>query len=317
MAGAVDLPSRWDDLVDDSGDLDRFCSGSAWTMAAHEAFASGRRGRLLVAEGTGAAVALACARTPWHSPLLSSLEALWGFACPVVGPDVDEGAHLVHDLLQRRAGRWEAALLTGFVAGSAREGALVERIGRRYRVEPGPTMTRRVADLGDGAEAWLARRGPHFRRNLRRAGRRAEEAGLDIELLRGGRELVTRAVRVDRRSWKGRQGSGLTEPAMARFYGLLAHRLAPQGGFRAGFARFEGRDVGYILGGVRGGTYRGFQLAHDEDAADLSVGNLLQWAQIRAATDEGVRRYDLGMDMDYKRAWSDREVTTRTLVVIG
>lgn len=178
-------------------------------------------------------------------------------------------------------------------------------------------MTRRVADLRDGSQEWLARRGPHFRRNLRRAARRAADQGLEVELVRGGPALVDRAVAVDRRSWKGATGSGLAEPAMARFYRALATRLGPAG-LRAGFARLDGADVGYILGAVRGDTYRGFQLGHDRAADHLSVGNLLQWHQIIALADEGVARYDLGMDMPYKLAWADDALalTTRALVVL-
>jgi CelD/BcsL family acetyltransferase involved in cellulose biosynthesis len=105
---------------------------------------------------------------------------------------------------------------------------------------------------------------------------------------------------------------------MARFYRALAVRFGPVGGLRGGFARLGGVDVGYILGAVRGDTYRGLQLAHDQAVAPLSVGNLLQWHQLVAVADEGVARYDLGMDMPYKVAWADERLalTTRTLVVV-
>ncbi len=309
------LPPGWDELVGASPDIDRFCSGADWSLTAHASF--GRRGRLHTASGDGAAVALACARTPWRTPVLCSLDPVWGFACPVVGPDAAEAAGLVADLLRRPDGRWAATLLSGVAPGSAREAALADRLGRRHRIEVGPSMTRRLADLEGGAQTWLERRGPHFRRNLRRARRRAADAGLRIEPVVGGAEVVERAVAVDRRSWKGTQGSGLAEPAMASFYAGLARRLAPAGGLRAAFARQGGTDVGFILGAVRDDTYRGFQLAHDEHVAALSVGNLLQWHQIEAAATEGIVRYDLGMDMEYKRAWADLELTTRTLVVLG
>jgi len=309
-----DLPPRWDELVAASADLDRFCSASAWAGAAHEAF--GRRSPLLAVAGADAAAALARARGPWRAPVLGGLDPLWGFACPAVGPDVEEAAALLAGLLRRHEGGWAGALVPGLVPGSARDAAVRAALGRRYRLGDGPEMVRRVADLSPGATAWLARRGAHFRRNLRRARRAAEAAGLRVEAVRGGAELVERAAAVDRRSWKGAQGSGLADPAMAGFYRALARRLGP-GGLLAGFARLGGRDVGYILGAVGGDTYRGLQLAHDEAVARLSVGNLLQWCQIESLAAEGVARYDLGMDMAYKLAWSDAAMTTYTLVVVA
>lgn len=314
-AGRLRLPPRWDELVASSADVDRFCSGAAWATACHGAFNG--RGPALTASAAGAAVALAGAGGGWRTRTLCGLDRMWGFACPVVGPDVAEGAALLADLLRRAEGRWDAALLPGLVPGSPREVALLHRLARRYRIAEGPAMTRRVADLSGGAGPWLTRRGAHFRRNLRRAVRAAGTAGLTSEGVSGGVELVERAVAVDVRSWKGARGSGLAEPAMANFYRLLAAALGPAGNLRARFARLDGRDVGFILGAVTGDTYRGFQLAHDTAVADLSVGNLLQWQQIETLAEDGIARYDLGMDMPYKQAWADEGVTTRTLAVLA
>ena len=62
-------------------------------------------------------------------------------------------------------------------------------------------------------------------------------------------------------------------------------------------------------------TYRGLQLGYDERYAGFSLGNVLQLQQMTALAAEGVRTYDLGMDMPYKLHWADRAFTTRTLVV--
>jgi CelD/BcsL family acetyltransferase involved in cellulose biosynthesis len=212
--------------------------------------------------------------------------------------------------------RWDAALLTGLVPGSARERALAGELGERYRLQVGPSMTRQVADIGGGLESYLARRSPRFRRNLRQAERRRRDRRIDVELVRGGGvEVVERCIAVERRSWKGAEGSGLAEDGFADFYRTIARGLAPAGRLRAGFARSGDRDVAFILGAVRGGVYRGLQLGYDEAFAELSLGNLLQLHQIEALVDEAVESYDLGMDMAYKRQWADRSLTTRTLVV--
>ena len=36
--GGLDLPAGWDDLVEGSPDIDRFCSGADWSLAAHATF---------------------------------------------------------------------------------------------------------------------------------------------------------------------------------------------------------------------------------------------------------------------------------------
>ena len=115
----------------------------------------------------------------------------------------------------------------------------------------------------------------------------------------------------------GRAASGPAcgDPVLADFYRRLAAGLEPGGRLRSGFARHEGRDVAYILGAVRHCTYRGLQLGYDERYAGLSLGNVLQLQQMTALAAEGVRTYDLGMDMPYKLHWADRAFTTRTLVV--
>ncbi len=95
----------------------------------------------------------------------------------------------------------------------------------------------------------------------------------------------------------------------------MAARLTASGRLRAGFARAEGRDVGYILGAVRGRAYRGLQISFDEAWAAWSPGNVLQLAQMSALVAEGVTRYDLGMDMAYKRSWADEAVASETLIV--
>ena len=82
------------------------------------------------------------------------------------------------------------------------------------------------------------------------------------------------------------------------------------------FARLAGEDIGYILGAVMGGEYRGLQFSYDDDHAPLGVGGLLQFEQVRELVDEGVGRYDLGTEMDYKRRWAEDIMETEMLVLV-
>jgi CelD/BcsL family acetyltransferase involved in cellulose biosynthesis len=84
---------------------------------------------------------------------------------------------------------------------------------------------------------------------------------------------------------------------------------------RISVAQLDGADVGYILGGVRNGRYRGLQLSYVESAQHLSVSHLLQLSEIKQLCENGVDTYDMGMDMEYKRRWSDQEETSVVLVL--
>ena len=76
------------------------------------------------------------------------------------------------------------------------------------------------------------------------------------------------------------------------------------------------RDVGYIFGAVFEGEYRGLQFSYDDDHAELGIGGLLQYHQIIELCVEGVARYDLGTEMDYKRRWAEDVMETEMLVVV-
>jgi CelD/BcsL family acetyltransferase involved in cellulose biosynthesis len=270
---------------------------------------------VLLVHGEATAVALAEAPLRGGGLALCGLDPVWGYARPVVGPDPVTCAGALVDVLDRA--RWHAAVVTGIRPGGAFGAELVARLARSHRLQRQGGMACQVVSLADGIDAWLTRRSARFRKNLRQAARRAEAAGLTVELVRGGgAELVDRAIAVERRSWKGRRGSGLVDPGFARFYRHMARRLAPTGRLRAGFARADGTDVAYILGAVRGADYRGLQLSFDEGWAPWSLGNVLQLAQMTALVAEGVTRYDLGMEMAYKRSWADESTASETLVVL-
>lgn len=319
----------YDALVDASPDIDRFCSSTDWVIPAEAAFGDGaevvsafvehdndhdlrRSGRRV-----GAAIGLAAAEAH-GGVVLRSLDPMWGYACPVVGPDPHLGAAALDALLGHLAPEWTACLISGLRPDGLALSALVARLRGRYRLGLGADVIRRVARLDDGVDGFLTRRSATFRRNARRAARAAEGAGVELQFGRGGgSEVVERAIALEQRSWKGRSGSGLAEPDFAGFYRDLATRLEPDGRLRAGFARQGGRDVGFILGAVRGSAYRGLQLAYDDDRASLSIGNLLQLGQMAELVEEGITVYDLGQEMAYKASWSDEMDVTTTLVVLA
>jgi CelD/BcsL family acetyltransferase involved in cellulose biosynthesis len=208
-------------------------------------------------------------------------------------------------------------LVSGLHAPATLTRAMVRRFSGAHRVAAGPVLRRWSASLDGGFDAFLARRSPRFRANLRRAERRAAAAGVVFESADDGPPdaVVARAAAVESTSWKGGEGTGLLAPDMRCFYDAIARRLAPAGRLRATFARAGGDDVGYILGGVRDGLYRGLQMSFDDTRAELSLGSLLQARQIAALCDEGATSYDLGMDMRDKRRWAEHAFDTITIAI--
>ncbi len=257
------------------------------------------------------------------TPVLLPLDSVWGFASPVVLNQHGDPRNLSISAAEIAGSlfanpTWRVAFLTGMEAGSAMFTALAAEFANVARVISGESTVRCVASLQDGVEGFLSRRPRTFRRNLRSATRQADYAGVsfDVADTRPPGETIERLQDVERRSWKGLEGSGIVAPDMARLYALLVDELHAAQSLRATFAQRNGKDIGFILGGVLGSSYRGLQLSFVEDERPLSVGNLLQLHEITRLSDAHVETYDLGMDMEYKRLWSDSLMTTTPLIVI-
>jgi CelD/BcsL family acetyltransferase involved in cellulose biosynthesis len=312
-----DLDARsdaYDAVVDASPLPDRFCSTSDWLIPAVGAFSDEAEPTILAFDEGWAP--LMTARTVLGRTWMP-LEASWGLAAPLVGPAPARLAtRFVEAALELRDG-WDALFLSGLQRGGPAYQVLVSRLGRRFRLGLGQPTARCVASLEGGMDGFLARRSGHFRKNLRRA--RRDAGPIAFEVLRPTPAEVPAALEavldVERRSWKGREGHGIDQGPMLAFYRAMAPRLAARGGLRITIARLEGRPVGYVLGGVRGGGYRGLQISFDQDLSDRSLGNLLQLATVEALCAEAVASYDLGTDMPYKRHWAEQLVETVPLVV--
>lgn len=306
--------------LDATDEIDRWCSGPDWVLPVHTGFAPDADTVLLDLggeHGQGFAL-LARYRLTDGRNMLAGLEPLWGFASPLIGTDIGAVAtsvaeHLVTDPT------WDVLVLPGMPLPdrpTAFTPRVVRAMGSLGQIRIGEGITRQVADLTGGYEAWHARRSRTFRRNLRQATERADREGVTYHDVAGDHAVFDRILAIERRSWKGADESGITSPEMRVTYGAMVARLAARGRLRAHIARCGGVDVGYIFGGVRAGRYRGLQLSFVQEAASLSVGHLLQAHQLQRLTaDDEALSYDLGMDFEYKRRWADEAVTSFTIVV--
>jgi hypothetical protein len=308
--------AAYDQIVDEITLPDRFCTSSDWILPARRAFAADAPlvGYALDA-GYAPMISVKTALGRTYLPL----EASWGLACPLVAREPRELARELVDALTEDRGQWDAVFLSGLARGGPAFTALVHTAQRKYRLGLGQPTARCVASLEGGLDGFLGRRTAHHRKNLRRATRLAAGqvrferlAPTDPE---AALALYARVLEVESRSWKGQSGHGIQDGAMRVFYAEMVPRLARAGRLRLTFAYEGDQAVGYVLGGVRGDSYRGLQISFDDRLSHLSVGNLLQLETISGLCEEGCLNYDLGTAMPYKKLWAEREVETVPLVL--
>ncbi len=295
--------------------IDRFCSSSAWVLAADAALMGERSPWIW--RGEAGWIATAKASRP-GGRYVEPLELAWGLACPIVGADP---AALVDRLLAIAAADpdWDALLLAGITASGAHAWSLREGLRPGWRLGRGPSTTRYVASLDGGVDGYLGRRSRNFRKALRADQRAAAARGVTFEDVAvtpaTAASCLARILAIEGLSWKGRSGAGIDQGAMRAFYQHMIGPLAARGAARLLIARVDDRDAAFIFGGVFAGEYRGLQFSYDVELRGLGLGNLGQLEQIGRLAAEGVDTYDLGTAMDYKERWAETVVETSLLVV--
>ncbi len=309
--------AEFDALVEVSPIADHFCSSTDWILPARKAFKADVEPRVLAYDEGW--LALMRMETVLGRTLMP-MESSWGLAAPLISSaPAALAARFLADARAHRAD-WDALFLSGITRGGTALNGLVHAGRRAFRLGIGQPTIRCVASLGGGLDGFLSRRTARFRKNMRRAlrgaeGRIAFEWHADVGPDQAD-AVYARVIDVERRSWKAREGHGIDDGSMNTFYALMCRRLAERRALRVTFATEGDRTVGYVLGGVRGDTYRGLQISFDEDYREVSMGNLMQRYTVeQLCLEPNLHHYDLGTNMAYKRAWAERQVETVPLVV--
>ena len=314
----VDLAAVADDFdreVARTPAIDRFCSSSAWILAAAGALMPPRAAFSF--RGEHGYFAAMRGVHPAGFPYIEPVELAWGLASPVIGKDASSlVAEIVPLLASRRD--WQLAILAGMMLQGPQRRALDAALPARWERRRGQPTVRHVASLDGGVDGYLSRRSRELRKSLRKSLRAASDEGVTFAYAseRDARALYDRIQAVEAHSWKAAEGVGIHAGPMRAFYAAMLPRLIEQGQVRAMFARAGERDIGYILGAVWVGEYRGLQFSYDDSFGRLGLGGLLQYHQIVELCREGVARYDLGTEMDYKRRWAEELLETEMLVLV-
>ena len=326
FAGLLPL---WEHLAATTAQADPFCCAPTWQLTFHETVTPGKR-LFFHAEHGGLAVFtefLAEGRRVFLAPP----ESGWLFGCPLLGPAAGEA--LAASLTALGAAYPEAVphlILSGIQPRGPLAAMLLHRFGEAYAFFRHGASVQCAAALAGGLDGYLSRRSANHRakRNMAAlpiSARKAQAAGVTFtrEMPATDAEaaaLYARMQAVEARSWKGLSQCGMGEAPARAFYGALVQRLAAVGKLRAIMAQRDGRDIGFIFGGLCGQTYRGQQFSYAAEEQKLSLGNLLQLKTLEWLCEEGAVRYDMGPvtgpRMEYKRHWTEENHEIQTWLMV-
>ncbi len=318
------LHAHWTRLAAETGQAEPFCCAPEWQLSAHEAFAP--EGRPVVLTSPDGLLALAEHEPAAGMTVFTPLEASWCFGSPLLGKDAPELFEaFLAECEHAGAASFPRIILGGMRLETPSTRRLLFRLAGRFQIYIHSGSVQCSASLEGGPDGFLARRSANHRQKLRKAARRAREAGITFEAadpnsVEDARKIYSRMLAVERTSWKGLGRCGMAESPAREFYDLMIRRLARIGAARVMFARREERDIGFIFGGLLGTVYRGQQFSYADSVRESSVGNLLQLEQIVRLCAEGVTRYDMGPlsgpRMDYKRRWTEITTPIQTLLLV-
>jgi CelD/BcsL family acetyltransferase involved in cellulose biosynthesis len=165
-------------------------------------------------------------------------------------------------------------------------------------------------------ESWSApeqRLSSRRRSDFRRAYRHAEQAGVvRCELLSptvGEVDgLLDLAFKVERRSWKGEQGTALADGRAGDFYRRYARSTASRGQFRIEFLHVGDQVAAMQLGVVHQNRYWVLKVGYDPQFQRASPGILLMVEAIKRAVAEGLEGYELlGTVEPWIQVWTELE----------
>ncbi len=305
---------HWDPWEKASAGLelgDRYCSSPHWGVPLLAAFAGGPR-PMVYSWGENLAIfhQLDVQGGRLHLPC----DSMWTLGSPILGPDPTGMLERLCEFWRSQGGLHQATLSGLYEGHSLWSSSLWDS----YANWSLPSAGRQVASLEGGSEGFLSRRSVNFRSRLRRAVKKAEQSGIEIEYfphsatLSETLELLRRAFAVEAQSWKGLNGQGIDSGSMATFYRHMLPLLAQRGRLRGLFLRRDGKDLSYLFGAAFAEYFRGLQFSYLE-TEDESLGNIGQWHMIVELAKEGCRAYDLGQAMAYKTRWAEQWIVSPTM----
>jgi hypothetical protein len=320
----MDRPdSPWNALAIKTLQRDPFCCTTAWQLSFHEAVSPYRR--LIVKQAEDAVLCFAEKIFSKDDIYLTPIEPNWFFGGSVLGKN---GVDLLQDMLPEIERHYAPAFPKIMVSAIVPHGRIYKQLrlqfSSQFEIWRHSSDVQCGASLDGGIDGFLSRRSGNRRKHLKKQERSAREKGVSYERCspaspEEASKIYDRMIVVERASWKGLEEDGILSPKMKPFYAVMLKRLARWHCARVMFARHEGKDIGFIFGGLAGPIYRGQQFSYDQAWSDASIGNLLQLEQVRWLCEENAARYDMGPfwgdRMEYKAHWTEQRFPIETWVL--
>lgn len=309
--------SRFDEQLDSTPGVDVFCSSSRWAESARAAFKP--YSPLVVYQGESSTAIFTPSISVEGPTILVPLDSTWMLGSPIAAARPSTDVDPLVEMMCLDKGNIDFILISGISSDSVMFRAVISAfLVRRVRVSLGSHIERCVADISGGVDPWLARRSGKFRASIRKAVKAAEDNGIrfvEIPPEAFGDAVFRVFLELESRSWKGMQGTGISEASMATFCRGVMHRTRGERMTRGVLALRGSEVVGFAFGAVMDGRYRGVQMSYDARFREDGLGNAIQIALMNNLANEGVRAYDLGSVMPYKKRWADFHDATATIVV--
>jgi CelD/BcsL family acetyltransferase involved in cellulose biosynthesis len=315
------LETDWNDAVDRAGVTHPFLRHE-WVRTWWECFGAGRDLHVIVVRADGRIVAIA--------PLMVETVRMYGLSIRKIDlihndhtPRVDvvvagrpeQAYRAIWDALMASRDQWDVLQLSRVVRGSATDAAMSQFAidarcpTGRWEGDVSPYL----ALTGTWDDYYRSLPGK-FRQNLRnrlsrlvRVGEPRLEILDDASALAGARED---ALRLEASGWKRESGTAICcDPAVQRFYTLLADRATARGWLRLMFLTVGGQRIATSYGSRYRNRLFLFKTGYDPAFATCSPFKLLTYFAIQDAYGAGLDEVDfLGDEEPWKLEWTQ---TTR------
>jgi len=312
------MEAEWNEAVDRAGVTDPFLRHE-WLRTWWDCFAGDRQLHVIVVRQDERIVAIA--------PLMRETVQMYGLSIRKIDfihndhtPRIDfivtgrpaEAYDAIWKALRETRDRWDLLQLSRIPRGSGTCDAM-QRLAEGERcatgrwqgdVSPYLTLTGTWEDYHSGLTA-------KFRSNLRnRLSRLAKLGTPALEILEDAPAIAAardEALRLEASGWKQESGTSIcSDPAVERFYTLLAERATQEGWLRLMFLTCGGRRIATSYGSRFGNGLFLFKTGYDPEFATCSPFKLLTWFAIQAAYVEGLSEVDfLGDAEPWKLEWTD------------
>ena len=317
----LELEAEWNETVDRAGVVHPFLRHE-WVRTWWDCFGAGARLYIVVVRAGSRIIAIA--------PLMRETAQMYGMPVRrirflqndhtprtdvIVAERPEESYRAIWNALVNDSDRWDVLQLSQLPRDSATRPTLSELAAAAgwstgiWTSGDSPYLT-----LTGTWESYLASLPAKFRSNIRNRMSRLTKLGEPaLEVLRDHgpiQRACEDAWRLEASGWKREAGTAISsDPAVNRFYSLLAERATERGWLRLLFLTVGGQRIATSYGACYQGRLFLFKTGYDPEHATCAPFKLLTYFAIQSAYAEGLTEVDfLGDSEPWKLEWT---TTTR------